>query len=548
MNVFEKVSEGAFRIFDWALNQWWQWKIRRNGWVLCANERDYDRVPSRAAPSLPASTAELPDASMSECVVLGALLEEPTLIPRTLARLNGDVPFNDERCKLLFDTIKDLAQSGAHLDFPTICLHFEKRALALTKNPEISARFLAWASSLPEKSLGEGELLEHHLRDVLDAHVKRRLLAMMDEARAALGDVPAGHVLAGLIDAGRYLQRQIPSSMPAVDVSELLADPPAEPPVLVDGLLHQADVMMIGGQSKSFKSWFALDMLMCISHGIPWLGFTVPQPVNTLYLSFELADWMLAGRLSAIAEARGITMRPGAVSAMFLRGSTRSIDQLVSDILSEVWRLRVGLILIDPVYRVYGETTDERTQTDVALIMRCIERVAVEGQCAVVFVAHYAKGDPSQKFSIDRVAGSSVFSRAPDGIATLTRHELDDHFVVEATLRSFPPVEEFVVRWNYPLFERQAGLDPTRLRKPGGGRKPEHDSRQFLGALIERGPLTMSSWADECGLVRRTLCNYARAMRASGWIQTVEDEHGIRQAITDEGRKVWESFNGGKRA
>ena len=39
---------------------------------------------------------------------------------------------------------------------------------------------------------------------------------------------------------------------------------------------------------------------------------------------------------------------------------------------------------------------------------------------------------------------------------------------VEATLRSFPRIEPFVVRWDNPLFVREKDLNPDNLKQPGG--------------------------------------------------------------------------------
>ena len=51
---------------------------------------------------------------------------------------------------------------------------------------------------------------------------------------------------------------------------------------------------------------------------------------------------------------------------------------------------------------------------------------------------------------------------------TLTRHEEADCFTAEATLRNFPPLEPFVVRWAWPLFERANELNPAALKATGG--------------------------------------------------------------------------------
>jgi hypothetical protein len=94
-----------------------------------------------------------------------------------------------------------------------------------------------------------------------------------------------------------------------------------------------------------------------------------------------------------------------------------------------------------------------------------LEKIAVKTTAAVAFAAHYSKGNQSLKESIDRIGGSGVFARDPDSILTMTAHAEEECFTVNATLRNFPPIEPFVVRWKWPLFTRDEELDPEQLKQ-----------------------------------------------------------------------------------
>src|SRR3974390_1312436 len=99
-----------------------------------------------------------------------------------------------------------------------------------------------------------------------------------------------------------------------------------------------------------------------------------------------------------------------------------------------------------------------------AALMNELERLAVKSRAAVVFGAHYSKGNQANKESIDRVSGSGVYGRDPDSILNFTRHEEQGAFVVEADLRNLPPLQPFVVKWEYPLMIRDCGLNPQKLK------------------------------------------------------------------------------------
>lgn len=110
--------------------------------------------------------------------------------------------------------------------------------------------------------------------------------------------------------------------------------------------------------------------------------------------------------------------------------------------------------------------------------MNDIERLAVKTGAAVAFAAHYSKGNQAAKEAIDRVSGSGVFARDPDSLLMFTKHQEADCFTVEATLRNFPPLDPFVVRWEYPLFHRDSELDPTNLKTVRGKNETTPEERE----------------------------------------------------------------------
>ena len=56
-----------------------------------------------------------------------------------------------------------------------------------------------------------------------------------------------------------------------------IPEPMTEPKCLVEGLLHQGSKLVLGGGSKSFKSWTLLDLSISVSQGLRWLSFENPR-------------------------------------------------------------------------------------------------------------------------------------------------------------------------------------------------------------------------------------------------------------------------------
>ncbi|EDY21008.1 Primase 1 [Chthoniobacter flavus Ellin428] len=241
--------------------------------------------------------------------------------------------------------------------------------------------------------------------------------------------------------------------------AEFMAVPKPEPPQLITGVLHQGSKMILGGASKSRKSWTLIDMMLSVSTGVTWWGFAT-QRGRVLYINFELPDFAFQHRLQAIARHKGITDFTG-IDLWNLRGFATDFSVLIPKILARVKDERYALIVLDPVYKGLGKR-DENKAGDIASLCNEIEQLAVQSGAAVVFGAHYSKGNQAGKDAIDRIGGSGVFARDPDVILTMTPHEDDNAYVVDLTLRALPQVPSFVVRWAGCIFQRDQHADATR--------------------------------------------------------------------------------------
>lgn len=301
---------------------------------------------------------------------------------------------------------------------------------------------------------------------------------------------------------------------PIVSASDLLSSNPEVPPELMKGLLHQSSKMVLGGGSKSFKTWSLLDLALSVAAGQPWWGFdTTASPV--LYINLELPDWSFAKRISDIKTARPELALGGGLDIWNLRGKAVSFDQMRPEITRRITG-KYGLIVIDPIYKVYGDR-DENSAGDMGSLLNEIERLAVETGAAVVFGAHFSKGNQAGKESIDRISGSGVFARDPDTILVMTKHENEDTFTVEATLRNFKPIPAFCVRRNHPLMERDDQVDPSRLKQPGF--KVKYTAEQLLEVLGSHS-LTTTAWflrtSHKTGMCKRTFMEKLKELKKDG--------------------------------
>jgi predicted transcriptional regulator len=221
-----------------------------------------------------------------------------------------------------------------------------------------------------------------------------------------------------------------------------------------------------------------------------------------------------------------------------LRGYGADFRELVPKIIQKCRGQDFALIVLDPIYKLYGKT-DENAAGDVAALLNSLESLAAETGAAIAFGAHFAKGNASGKEAIDRISGSGVFARDPDSILVFTQHEEDGAFVIEPILRNFAPVEPFGVRWEFPLMRLDDELDPAKLKQ--AGRKREHDPKKLLKAIAEttpEKPISVAAWAKDIGIARPTLIDYLSEMRKAGLIETTGEGNNARQYITNKGKDL----------
>jgi len=237
-------------------------------------------------------------------------------------------------------------------------------------------------------------------------------------------------------------------------------------PVLIDGLLHRGTKMVLGGGSKSYKTWTLLNLAACIASGRPWFGKeTIDTGLDVIFLNFEVPHEFFLDRAESVCRAMGLDSVPSNLKVWSLRGITNDLS-VVLEAMIERMTNGLALLVIDPIYKALGDR-DENSAGDIGLLMNEVEKIVEQTGAAVAFGAHYSKGNQAEKDPLDRISGSGVFARDPDTIMGLTAHEEENCYTVHSALRNFPSVEPFVVEWDFPLFSSRDDLDAGKLKRPG---------------------------------------------------------------------------------
>jgi hypothetical protein len=316
----------------------------------------------------------------------------------------------------------------------------------------------------------------------------------------------------------------LPPPLPDIEfIRDFVANVPQPPPQIVDGILHEGCKMILGGTSKSNKSWCLLDLAISVASGEKWWGRRCTK-MPVVYINFELHRWSIGQRINALCAARPECKvladgHHGDTLALWnLRGRNADLTLLRPKLEEQLARHQFGLIILDPAYKLLGDR-DENANGEIASLMNEFEALAQSSGAAVVVAHHFAKGDSTAKNSIDRMSGAGAWARDPDSILILTPHEEENCFTVSTVLRNLPQVEDFVVQWEYPLMRLAPELNPAALRRPQGKNKVCTD-KGFVGSVIGKETLTTKQIRERAseilGMSPRSADRYLARNLASG--------------------------------
>lgn len=307
--------------------------------------------------------------------------------------------------------------------------------------------------------------------------------------------------------------RPLPSLVTGTWIADNL---PTIPDELVHNLLHRGCKMVLGGGSKSFKTWCLADLAISISTGSPWWGIDTVQGA-VVYLNFELQAGFFHDRLQRIAEAKNVDLNDDLL-VWNLRGFSRPSHEILPEVAKRLEGRTLSAIVIDPVYKL-AAGLDENAAKDMGSLLNDFERLAEDTGAAVIFGAHFSKGNQAGKESMDRISGSGVYARDPDAILTMTRHSEEGAFTIDATLRNCPSLPPFAVRWDFPLMQHAPDLDPAQLKLV---KTPSSKRTYAMDDIVNVMPM-------------------GEALRAGQWQKLAKEECGVGSSRFYELKKEIES-------
>ncbi len=193
-------------------------------------------------------------------------------------------------------------------------------------------------------------------------------------------------------------------------------------PALIEGVLRQGHKLLLAGPSKAGKSFALIELAICISEGIPWMGFQCAKG-KVMYVNLELDKESCKDRFALVREALNAPSTQS-VKIWNLRGHSVPMDKLAPKLIRRASKGNYTAIIIDPIYKII--TGDENSADQMAHFCNQFDKVCTELGCAVIYCHHHSKGAQGGKRSMDRASGSGVFARDPDALLDMIELELTE--------------------------------------------------------------------------------------------------------------------------
>ena len=241
-------------------------------------------------------------------------------------------------------------------------------------------------------------------------------------------------------------------------------------PVLIDGLFRKGRKGILTADSKAGKSFFAIELAVCVASGRPFLGRQCVKS-KVCYFNYEIEEKEFMQRVKDVAKGLGIAISEfiDNLKIVHMRGMSiplaRMAGNIIALLLNEYKETReaFSLLILDPIYKITAG--DENSAEAVGKFCNNLDKIASETGCAIFYTHHHAKGDQGGKKAMDRGSGSGVFARDPDLMIDLTLLEIDGQ--TKAALQNSAICDFWISKLHETGADWQSRCTPSDLKSSG---------------------------------------------------------------------------------
>jgi AAA domain/DnaB-like helicase N terminal domain len=339
---------------------------------------------------------------------------------------------------------------------------------------------------------------------------------------------------------------------------EQLDEPGPEHAHVIDGLITVGDKSVVGGPSKSGKSFLAIHMAMCIGTAMPFFGRKILTPGLVIYQAGE-GGRGIKKRFRAWRQHFGVTKDQRVPvyilqSKVDIHSPEGDTGKLIAEVqgISRMYGMPVVALFIDTLAKASG-MADENSGRDMGTVMANVDRIAeaVPG-CHVCLVHHMNAGGT-------KLRGHTSVYAGVDQVILVTK---DEEAKMSTAVLDKQKDDEDGAKINFELMQIEVGRRPVDgkpitscVTLPLGGKlemKVEgrpgdrtvnltNQQKNILtalkNALAEHGEPTPSTLKLPRSIA--TVVEYKWWLLAYKAIATESDDNAVKKAMQRAGEKLY---------
>lgn len=203
---------------------------------------------------------------------------------------------------------------------------------------------------------------------------------------------------------------------------EVMSSLQTTPGWLIPGFWMKASHGIVAGEPKSFKSTIAMDMMMSVASGAPFLGkYPVEQAGTVLYIQNENAEWIMKDRFEKMLKNKGLVGKvsyqetstkikvkfaPDVPLYMINQQGFMLTDEDQQEYLEETIKtMKPALVVLDPLYLMFDG--DIASAQELFPVLQWLLYLKNEYNCGIMLIHHWNKGGESKRGG-QRMLGSTT--------------------------------------------------------------------------------------------------------------------------------------------
>ena len=179
---------------------------------------------------------------------------------------------------------------------------------------------------------------------------------------------------------------------------------------LVDGVIQVGANGIIAAEPKTGKSLCALDLLISLACGCPWMGRKVARRVRSAYVSREDSPALTKVRIQGLLRGKGLSVDPTGWLWCNTREQLGDFDvdneDQLKNMAHDLKERGVEFAIFDVLNRLHNRS--ENDNTEMAQVVQKISRIGQEAGCAIGLVHHVSKENGYGGRFFTRIRGASA--------------------------------------------------------------------------------------------------------------------------------------------